>query len=314
MFAITVGRPSQRSQAIRGSTSAPTGRVLDVVELLARSGNARLRFSDVARELDLTQATAHAILKTLCDRGWASRDPVAKTFTLGPAVSVVAARTDTVRPLAHAARSAALRISKEVGYAGSVVERFGDSLVVTAFEGDATTQPSGIPGDRIPYAPPFGVAFAAWDTEEEKRAWIRRGAGNDADRTQRLERVLEHTRERGFDVDWTTAALAQAVQVVATLDSQEMPTPVRQIVDQLLVEFTTIGFLSDDNPGRRKQPVVTIAAPVFDHRQQVALMVAVHPLCPLSARQIRVIGKHLTQETAAISESNPHPDAVDRAG
>ena len=308
---VTVGTPSRRSQAIRGSTSAPTARVLDIVELLARSANTRLRFSDIVRELDLTQATAHAILKTLCDRGWASRDPVAKTFTLGPALAVVAARTDTVRPLAHAARSAALRLSREVGFAGSVVERFGDSLVVTAFEGDPATQPAGIPGDRIPYAPPFGVALAAWDSEEERRAWIRRGAGNNTDRIARLERVLEHTRERGFDVDWTTPALAQAVQVVGTLDSNEMPTPVRHIVDQLLVEFTTIGFLSDDNPGRRKQPVVTIAAPVFDHRRQVALMVAVHPLCPLSARQIRVIGKKLTDETAAITKSQRH--AVDRA-
>jgi DNA-binding IclR family transcriptional regulator len=286
--------------------------VLDVVELLARSGNAQPRFSDIVRELELTQATVHAILKTLCDRGWASRDPVAKTFTLGPALSVVAARTDTLRPLAQAARSAALRLSRDVGYAGSVVERFGDSLVVTAFEGDPATQPAGIPGDRIPYAPPFGVALAAWDTDEEQRAWIRRGVGDNPDRTRRLEEVLKHTRERGFDVDWTTPALAQAVQVVATLDSNEMPTPVRHILDQLLVEFTTIGFLSDDNPGRRKQPVATIAAPVFDHRQQVVLMVAVHPLSPLSARQIRAIGKKLTEETTAVSESRRRPDAADR--
>jgi len=301
----------QRSQAIRGSTSAPTARALDVLEFLARSGNARVRFSDVVRELDLTQATAHAILKTLCDRGWASRDPVAKTFTLGPALAVVAARTDTARPLAHAARSAALSISHEVGYAGSVVERFGDWLVVTAFQGDNATQPSGIPGDRIPYAPPFGVAIAAWDTDEEQRAWIRRGVGTNTDRTRRLERVLAHTRERGFDVDWTTPTLAQAVQVVATLDSNEMPTPVRHIVDRLLVEFTTIGFLSDDNPGRRKQPVVTISAPVFDHRRQAVLMVAVHPLCPLSMRQIRVIGMKLADETSAISASQRHPNRED---
>ena len=91
--------------------------------------------------------------------------------------------------------------------------------------------------------------------------------------------------------------------MVGTLDSNEMPTPVRHILDQLLVEFTTIGFLSDDNPGRRKQPVVTIAAPVFDHRRHVALMVAVHPLSPLSARQIRAIGEKLTEETTAISEA-----------
>jgi DNA-binding IclR family transcriptional regulator len=277
--------------------------VLDVVELLARSGNARLRFSDIVRELDVTQATAHAILKTPSYPAPPPPDPVTKTFTLGPALAVVAARTDTVRPLAHAARAAALRLSREVGYAGSVVERFGDSLVVTAFEGDPATQPAGIPGDRIPYAPPFGVALAAWDTEEEQRAWIRRGAGSNADRTLRLEQVLQHTRERGFDVDWTTPALAQAVQVVGTLDSDQMPTPLRHILDQLLVEFTTIGFLSDDNPGRRKQPVVTIAAPVFDHRGYAALMVAVHPLCPLNARQIRLIGKQLNEETAAITES-----------
>jgi DNA-binding IclR family transcriptional regulator len=275
--------------------------VLDVVELLARSGNKRLRFSDVARELDLTQATAHAILKTLCDRGWASRDPVAKTFSLGPALAVVAARTDTARPLTHAARAAALRLSDEVGYAGSVVERFGDSLVITAFAGDPVTEPSGIPGDGIPYAPPFGVAFAAWDTAEGQRAWIQRGVGTDSERTHRLEQVLGRTRERGYDVDWTTPALAQTAQLVSTLDGDEIPRPVRQILEQLLAEFTTIGFLSDDNPGRRKQPVVTISAPVFDDRGQVALIVALHPLCTLSASQVRAIGRRLVEETSVIT-------------
>ena len=302
MFGITVGSSVRRSQPIRGSTSAPTARVLDVVELLARPGHPQLRFSDVVRELDLTQATAHAILKTLCDRGWASRDPVAKTFTLGPALAVVAARTDTARPLAHAARGAAIRLSSAVGYAGSVVERFDESLVITAFTGDDATEPAGLPGDRIPYAPPFGVAFAAWDTVEGQRAWIRR-AGTDLDRTRRLEHVLARTRERGFDVDWTTPALAQAVQLVGTLQSDDMPAPVRQILDQLLAEFTTIGYLSDDDPARAKQPVATIAAPVFDHRHRVALIVGVHPLRALTRRQVMSIGRRITQETQAITKA-----------
>ncbi|SON59628.1 hypothetical protein MSIMFI_01112 [Mycobacterium simulans] len=274
--------------------------MLDVVELLARPGNEQLRFSDVVRELRLNQATAHAILKTLCDRGWVSRDPATKTFTLGPALAVVAARTDAVRSLAHAARGAAIRTSAEVGYAGSVVERFDDSLVITAFAGHDATAPAGLPGDRIPYAPPFGVAFAAWDTSYGQRAWIER-AGSNADCTRRLELVLARTRERGFDVDWTTPALAQAAQLVGTLHSDEMPAPVRQIIDQLLAEFTTIGYLSDDDPGRARQPVATIAAPVFDHHRRVALIVAVHPLCALTRRQVQSIGKRLTRETAALS-------------
>jgi DNA-binding IclR family transcriptional regulator len=257
--------------------------------------------SDVVRELDLTQATAHAILKTLCDRGWASRDPVAKTFTLGPAPAVVAARTDTARPLAHTARAAALRLSGEVGYAGSVVERFEDSLVITAFEGEVATEPSGLPGDRIPYAPPFGVAFAAWDTAQGQREWIRRGAGADPDRTRRLEGVLARTRERGFDVDCTTPALAQAAQLVGALQSDDMPASVRQIMDHLLVKFTASGAHFDEDAGRAKQAVATIAAPVFGHRREVALIIALHPLCALTARQIRSIGTRLVEEAALAS-------------
>ena len=60
--------------------------MLDVIELLAAATEDRLRFSDVVRELGLTQATAHAILTTLSDRGWINRDPIDKTFSLGPAV------------------------------------------------------------------------------------------------------------------------------------------------------------------------------------------------------------------------------------
>ncbi len=274
--------------------------MLDVVELLAGSGKDRLRFSDVVRELGLTQATAHAILTTLCDRGWASRDPVDKTFSLGPALAVVAARVDTARPLAHTARTAALQLADELGYATSVVERVGDSLVITAFE-DAGRQSGGAPGDRIRYAPPFGVAFAAWDTDEQQRAWIQRSAATNAKLARRLEEVLARTRERGFDVDCTTPALTQAAQVVGTLPSDGLPEHVREITDQLLVEFTTIGFLSDDDAARQAQPVATIAAPVFDHCGRVAMIVAVHPLQALTRKRIDSIGRRTARVTAAIS-------------
>jgi DNA-binding IclR family transcriptional regulator len=274
--------------------------VLDVVELLAGLDNNGLRFSDVVRKLGLTQATTHAILTTLCDRGWASRDPVAKTYSLGPALAVVAARTDKARPLAHAARTAALQLTEEFGYAGSVIERFGDSLVITAFE-DAGRLSGGAPGDRIRYAPPFGVAFAAWDSDEQRQAWIARSAATNSALAHRLEEVLRRTRERGFDVDCTTPALTQAAQVVGTLPSDGLPAHVREITDQLLVEFTTIGFLSDDDTASRAQPVATIAAPVFDHRGRVAMIVAVHPLQALTRKRIDAIGRRLVTMTSAIS-------------
>ena len=288
--------------------------MLDVVELLAGPGNERLRFSEVVRKLGLTQATTHAILTTLCDRGWASRDPVDKTYSLGPALAAMAARVDIARPLAHTAHAAALQLADEFGYAASVVERFGDSLVITAFE-DAGQQSGGAPGDRIRYAPPFGVAFAAWDTDQEQRAWINRGAATNSALARRLEEVLAHTRERGFDVDCTTPALTRAAHVVGTLPSDGLPAHVREITDQLLAEFATIGYLpddSDDYAPRHAQPVATIAAPVFDHRGHVAMIVAVHPLQDLTRKRIDSIGQRAVRLTTNLHRRIPDGPAADQ--
>ena len=266
--------------------SAPTERVLDIVELLARPGNARLRFSDVVSALGLTQATAHAILATLCDRGWLVRDPGDKTFSLGPALAVVAGQVASARPVAHAASIAAQQLSSDLGYPASVVERHDDELVITAFEGGTGSQAT-VPGDRIRYAPPFGVAFAAWDSEAAQRDWIGRAPSSVDGLADRLGQVLKLTRERGYDVDWTTPALTLAAQVMGTLPSDGLPQRVRGITDELLAEFTTIGL---QQPGRVAQPVATIAAPVFDEHRRVALILAVHPLRPLTAKQVEAAG------------------------
>jgi DNA-binding IclR family transcriptional regulator len=252
------------------------------------------------RELGLTQATTHAILTTLCDRGWASRDPVDKTFSLGPALAVVATRVETSRPLAHKARTAAMQLADEFGYATSVVERSGDSLVITDFE-NSGHQSSGAPGERIRYAPPFGVAFAAWDTEEGQRAWIARAAASNDALALHLSEVLLHTRERGFDVDCTTPALTQAAHVMGTLPGDGLPDRVRELTDQLLMEFTTIGILLDDRTASQAQPVATIAAPVFDDRGRVAMIVAVHPLQALTRKRIDAVGRRVAQVASAIS-------------
>ena len=263
---------------MKGTTSAPTERVLDVVELLAKPGNEQLRFSDIVAALDLTQATAHSILKTLDDRGWVTRDPVSKAFRLGPALAVVAARTDAVRPLAHAAHAMSVQLSAELGYAASVVERVGDTLVITAFEGGGVGMHTTPPGERIAYAPPF--------------AWIARSGSSNPELAERLQRVLVRTRERGFDIDWTTPALGQMTQLVGTL-RDDVPTHVRTMLDQLLVECATIGLLPENDSAPRPQPIASICAPVFDDHGKVPMILAVHPFVALPMRRITTLGKRL---------------------
>lgn len=284
---------------MRGSGSAPTARVLDIIELLGRPGEHDIRFSDVVRELDLSQGTAHAILKTLSDRGWVTRDPATKAFTLGPALTLIASGLDSDRPLTRIARTAVRRLADATEMAASVLERVGDDLVITAFEYPADLSTAVTPNERIPYAPPFGIAFAAWDTAEEQEAWIRRGAADDAGLHQRLHSVLIRARERGYDIDWMTPALSQAAQAIGTLSGTAIPHNLRSVIDQLRVEFASADPLPDDST-RGAHPVATISAPVLDADNRIALVLAIHPLRAMTIREIRSAAKPLLHEVAQV--------------
>ena len=280
--------------------SAPTDRVVDIVELLSRPGLERLRFSDVVTQLGLTQATAHAILATLCERGWITRDPASKTYALGPALAAVGARADLTRPVVHAARTASRRLHDDTGYATSVLERIDNSLIVAAHASTNGFTPALGPGDRIPYTPPFGVALAAWDNAAAQEAWLRRGG--DTALEHRLKAVLDKTRERGYDVDWTTPAMAQAAALVVRLQREGVPAQVAEVMDRLLVECTAVGLLPDTDPARLAQPVATIAAPVLDQHGFATLILAVHPLRPLPAKEIRSLGRRVCRLAESLSD------------
>jgi DNA-binding IclR family transcriptional regulator len=290
---------------MRGTDSAPTARVVDVVELLVRAGDTRLRFVDVARELNINPATTHSILKTLSDRSWVSRDPVDKSFSIGPALAMIAARANLSRPLANAARAAAAEICREFKYPTSIIERAGDSLVITAFEGGDYPDPPGITGDRIPFVPPFGVVFAAWGTPDEQRMWVDRARAEDPTIEERLYDVLARTRQRGFDVDCTTPALAETAQVVESLNRTGLPQHVLRMLEALRNEFTTIGLDFDDSAERNTHPIRTISVPVIDEHHRVALMIGVHPMRTLTTRQIKTVGNRLLKATSALGGQNP---------
>lgn len=283
---------------MRGASSAPTERVIDIIELLSRPANRRMRYSDIARELGLTQGTAHAILKTLFERGWVTRDSVQKSFELGPMLSLIAARLNTARPLTQLAREAARRLVGPLDMSVSVVEVAGDELMITAFESPAHSLVSAAITDHIPYRPPFGVAFAAWDAAAAQRDWVLRGSTSDTDLAQRLRDVLTRTRDRGYDVDWMTPALAQIAHVIGAVSADTLPAAMRPIVDQLRVELTS-GILAEESADAGRT-VATISAPVLDELGHTRLILGVHPLRPMTIPDIDRVAKHLLREIRVV--------------
>lgn len=296
------------------SASPPTARVLDVLELLSARADQRVRLLDLERELHLTKATAHAILTTLCDRHWVRRDPKDKSFSLGPALSKVAATAPSASRYEQAALDAAVELARETGYNASVVELIGDTQSVIVF--DPSGQQLTLPGstDRVDFAAPFGAIFAAYDPGLA-RVWIERSGTTNAELIGRLESLLAIIRERGLTVERMSAVMVRAAELGHQLRQGAGTEPMRRAMDALLDEVATAGYLHEVTGKGGDQPVTSLAAPVFDPDGRVTVGVGLHPFTRLSPAKLERLGQRVRRAasdaaTAAGSDDGRVPAAA----
>lgn len=113
-------------QAGQGTEAA--ARVADVLMLFA-SGPPTLGVSAVARELGLSKAVVHRILRTLADRMLISVDPTSRGYRLGPAAAALGARALRDSSLRAAGRSVIVELQRATG--------------------ETTTLSSVVPGGRV---------------------------------------------------------------------------------------------------------------------------------------------------------------------
>lgn len=269
-----------------GTTPGPSGRIMDVIELLAAQAGKPLRYIDIVNELNLNQGTAHTILKHLTERGWLSRDAANKSYTLGPTLAAIAANAHQTRPpLLMAARETAHSLALELGFATSVVERIGTELII------ADAFPCATPGPRagmcIPYAPPYGVAFAAFAPQRETDAWLARRRSDNPAVKKNLLKTLTITQQRGFDVDWTTPAVSKIASLAN--QHQDLHPALLAAMDQILLENTNLNLTETET----EQPVISIVAPVLDENGHALFCMAIHPMRSLSLRKTLGLGKKL---------------------
>ncbi|WAJ44409.1 helix-turn-helix domain-containing protein [Mycobacterium sp. Aquia_216] len=282
------------------SSSPPTRRVVDIIELLAERRGSTTRLSDIVHTLGLNQATAYVILKELDEKGWVTRNPADKTFSVGAALVRLAGRIDQSPSIAHAARAAASAAAADTGYATSVSERVGDSLVITAFIAGCDDQWSLSTGDRLPFAAPFGPAYAAWEPADERRVWIERSGVNSPAFQARLEEHLEETRNQGFSVERMSPDIASAVPVMTRLQMDARSDSVRDHLNEVLLEITCAPRVSGKPGSRQREYVGAVTAPIFDQVGRVTHNICVHPFRSLSSRDVEQIGRRLRRAARAV--------------
>jgi DNA-binding IclR family transcriptional regulator len=122
-------------------------------------------------------ASAHATLTVLSDCGFVVRDPVHRTYVLGPALAVTGGAAMDQHPAIGAAIERAELLGADLGREVDIIALTGRDVIVLARRGPVTpTADIGYPGDRSPLLPPFGAVFMPWADEAAVAAWLDRAA------------------------------------------------------------------------------------------------------------------------------------------
>lgn len=258
--------------------SPGVARVVGVLDFLAEHPDEVFNLSELCRRVDMNKATGHSLLGELTDAGYLVRDPVDKTYGLGPrllAVGLAAGHNERI--VLSRARRHLRRLADELGVRCVASTLRGDDIVILEVAGRERPFRTSIQaGHRLPFVPPVGTVFIAWGTEAETERWLDR-AGDDVTGSTRAtyRAALEAVRRRGCSLSLD----GPARQRLETALGDDQPGAVADAVHDLVREKY---FLLDLDK-RADYELSFLAAPVFGPDGRVVLAVTVYDLPPTSS-------------------------------
>lgn len=182
-------------------------KALNVLELIARSGDARL--GALAEATGYPPATIHRMLKALVRRGYVRQDPALKAYTIGLKCLELSSRVRDHLGLITAARPVMQQL----------MEKTGETANLVCFEGAEAVYVEQLSntrsllrmftrvGARVPlHSSGVGKAYLATRPLAEARAYFRnaskvRYTGNSLMKEENFLKDLEQTRRRGYALD-----------------------------------------------------------------------------------------------------------------
>jgi DNA-binding IclR family transcriptional regulator len=278
--------------------SPGVARVVSVLDFLADHPEEAYTLSELCRHVDVNKATAHALLGALTDAGYLVRDPVDKTYALGPrllAVGMAAGhseRTNLNRARPHMRR---LATDLDVRCVASTVR--GDDIVILEVAGrDRPFRTSLQSGHRVPCSPPIGSVFVAWAPERDVERWLARAGDDVSPATRTLYRdALTAARRRGCAFALDGNARVRLERAIA--DSR----PLREAVLQLGQEEYLV--VDDLDPGG-SYALSHVAAPVFGPDGRLVLALTAYDLpAPLTGAEVEELTARVRAAAGAATEA-----------
>ncbi|MCW2830480.1 MAG: oxidoreductase RutF, flavin reductase family [Aeromicrobium sp.] len=179
------------------------------------------------------------------------------------------ARGLLTEPLRHVdlARPLMERFATEFDCQCIATSRLDDEVVVVASAGrpQDNSENGTLVGQRMPYAPPMGSIFAAWDGSSQTEAWLDQ-TPQEPDRN-RHRQALRSVAQRGVSLGLLTAAQREFASTLESLAGERTELP-RSLLHALIQQLSYDPVhLTDET----KESVRQISAPVFNAEGSVAL-------------------------------------------
>lgn len=282
--------------------SPQTERVVNLFAQLAGDTSGGMTLAEVSRSLSVHKASCHSMLSELLRAGWLLRDPVRKTYHLGPALVRLGREAAARYPALVLARSAMAELSAATG-AHCVAFSVSDDYSTVV---DQVRSPHGgghpMPiGTQFPHRPPYGASTVAWAGPDARESWL--GALPD-DVRDRYRQAITAAQQRGYAVglhilpDLRLRELAQIVRT-AEVRSTRLSRLAQELTDELIHQEEWFPIHLDPD---RTYEVSHIDSPILQRDSRIALMLSLVPsAAPMSGAAVTHLGAQLCTATRRLS-------------
>lgn len=169
------------------------------------------------------------------------------------------------------------RLAAELDLECLAVAVVGNELVTLAGAGRSFGVEAGDHlGQRMPFLPPLGALFLAWDDERATQAWLDRLDPRMSEHHRQLYRdMVDRVRQRGWSIAVSTSSWIAFELTLAKLSSR----PTRGELESVHEAARSVGPAShepsDSVLSGQSLRVRNISAPVFDEQDDVVLMLTI---------------------------------------
>lgn len=255
--------------------------------------------SELVRHLGMNIASAHATLAVLSDCGFVLRDPVHRTYVLGPALAATGFAALERHPAINAAIDQAEELAAELETEVGVTAVAGRDVVLLAQRGpEPPASGIGYPGDRSPLLAPMGATFVAWAGEEAVTAWLERAAVEPPVEAL-YRRVLDQVRDHGFSVAAPSIASPAVMRAMSRVRADPADDGAEHDLTDVLRENDEMLLLFDGLSDADHIRFRAIAAPVFDPTGRALLALSITGTGePVRVDRVLALGRRLARAAA----------------